>query len=635
MATTFPTAPLGYIAEIRPSNADKKSKKGEPEVRLCNYTDVYYNESITADLELMRATASVDQIDRLGVLDGDVLITKDSEGPEDIGQVAIIQNPSADMVCAYHLALLRPTRSQVHPKFLLWALKSCTTRDYWMTHSFGVTRFSLGTVALGSVPVPLPPLDTQRAIADYLDRETSEIDAMLDKLDGLGRLLEERRRLAHTELFETATSQHPKTPIWALFIENKRQNFSGETVLSIYRDYGVIPKDSRDDNLNRTPENLSSYQLVEVGDVVINKMKAWQGSIAVSQFRGIVSPDYLVASPLTEADPNYLHIALRAPQMIPLYAQRSQGIRPSQWRLYWEQFRQMTVPLPDLERTAQNSRTPGRDNRPHRRHDGQGRGTQVPAHRAQISAHYRCRHRPDRGVIIMCSLVDIAQIVSAVGSVAAGGAAAWAAWQSHASSRENERIAGELRKTIESVADAADKNAKETKELVKQTASLAEITSHSTQAATLLAETSRSQAIESARPKVVAFFTGGSAYSATGGVYLTIRNIGASPAYNLHVGFDAEQARKAGFLNTSGWAAMHPKADGIHLPPRHEVCELVLTGEPLALAIGEQINQAKFDLDALITYQGQLDEDTLNYKLPVRFNSADLYRLRTIPPSNP
>ncbi|AEX44124.1 putative secreted protein [Corynebacterium diphtheriae HC01] len=235
----------------------------------------------------------------------------------------------------------------------------------------------------------------------------------------------------------------------------------------------------------------------------------------------------------------------------------------------------------------------------------------------------------------MCSLVDIAQIVSAVGSVAAGGAAAWAAWQSHASSRENERIAGELRKTIESVADAAGKNAKETKELVKQTASLAEITSHSTQAATLLAETSRSQAIESARPKVVAFFTGGSAYSATGGVYLTIRNIGASPAYNLHVGFDAEQARKAGFLNTSGWAAMHPKADGIHLPPGHEVCELVLTGEPLALAIGEQINQAKFDLDALITYQGQLDEDTLNYKLPVRFNSADLYRLRTIPPSNP
>lgn len=111
----------------------------------------------------------------------------------------------------------------------------------------------------------------------------------------------------------------------------------------------MIPKDSRDDNLNRTPENLSSYQLVEVGDVVINKMKAWQGSIAVSQFRGIVSPDYLVASPLTEADPNYLHIALRAPQMIPLYAQRSQGIRPSQWRLYWEQFRQMTVPLPDLE----------------------------------------------------------------------------------------------------------------------------------------------------------------------------------------------------------------------------------------------------------------------------------------------
>lgn len=40
--------------------------------------------------------------------------------------------------------------------------------------------------------VALPPLDTQRAIADYLNRETSEIDAMLEKLEGLSQLLEER-----------------------------------------------------------------------------------------------------------------------------------------------------------------------------------------------------------------------------------------------------------------------------------------------------------------------------------------------------------------------------------------------------------------------------------------------------------
>jgi hypothetical protein len=80
----------------------------------------------------------------------------------------------------------------------------------------------------------------------------------------------------------------------------------------VYRDHGVVPKHERADNFNRTPENLGSYQLVNPGDVVFNKMKAWSGSVAVSDHRGIVSPDYLVCrvSPGLY-DPRYLHFLLR------------------------------------------------------------------------------------------------------------------------------------------------------------------------------------------------------------------------------------------------------------------------------------------------------------------------------------
>ena len=68
----------------------------------------------------------------------------------------------------------------------------------------------------------------------------------------------------------------------------------GEQLLSVYRDYGVVPKSSRDDNFNKPSDDLSTYQLVEHGDLAINKMKAWQGSVAISQCRGIVSPAYFV-----------------------------------------------------------------------------------------------------------------------------------------------------------------------------------------------------------------------------------------------------------------------------------------------------------------------------------------------------
>ena len=65
-------------------------------------------------------------------------------------------------------------------------------------------------------------------------------------------------------------------------------------VLSLYRDYGIVPKDSRDDNHNVTSLDTSEYKFVEIGDLVINKMKAWQGSIAVSDYEGIISPAYHV-----------------------------------------------------------------------------------------------------------------------------------------------------------------------------------------------------------------------------------------------------------------------------------------------------------------------------------------------------
>lgn len=120
-------------------------------------------------------------------------------------------------------------------------------------------------------------------------------------------------------------------------------------VLSVYRDYGVIRKSSRDDNFNRTPADLSRYQVVHPGDVVVNRMKAWQGSLGVAAFQGLVSPDYDVLRPTTpQWDKRFLHHLLRSRPMIGEYAVRSTGIRPSQWRLYWSQMRMIDVPVPEV-----------------------------------------------------------------------------------------------------------------------------------------------------------------------------------------------------------------------------------------------------------------------------------------------
>ena len=62
------------------------------------------------------------------------------------------------------------------------------------------------------------------------------------------------------------------TKISRLFRQEKRLGFPDLTILSVYREYGVIERASRDDNANRVPDDLEKYQLVEVDDLVINKM---------------------------------------------------------------------------------------------------------------------------------------------------------------------------------------------------------------------------------------------------------------------------------------------------------------------------------------------------------------------------
>lgn len=72
---------LKFIAYVQPSNVDKKSKDGEQPVRLCNYTDVYYNDKVDESLEYMAATATAEQIEKFTLKAGDTIITKDSEDP--------------------------------------------------------------------------------------------------------------------------------------------------------------------------------------------------------------------------------------------------------------------------------------------------------------------------------------------------------------------------------------------------------------------------------------------------------------------------------------------------------------------------------------------------------------------------
>ena len=128
------------------------------------------------------------------------------------------------------------------------------------------------------------------------------------------------------------------------------KGYGDKEVLSLYRELGIIPKNSRDDNHNVTSEDTSKYKLVRIGDFAINKMKAWQGSVAVSNYEGIVSPAYYVYEFTNKTiNKKYFHHLMRNKRLADEFRRISGGIREGQWDLGRTEFENLYLPFPPID----------------------------------------------------------------------------------------------------------------------------------------------------------------------------------------------------------------------------------------------------------------------------------------------
>ena len=185
-----------HIASIRPSNVDKKKYEGQDKVRLANYVDVYKNDRITEDMDLMVATASENEIIKFSLLAGDMIITKDSETWNDIAVPAFVPATMEGVVCGYHLTLIRPNQQHVRGEFLFRTYQALGVRDQYHYNANGVTRYGLGSYWVNNGIVPVPPLHEQVEIAEYIDRNLQTMKSIEDNIQSkIGKLKEYRTAL--------------------------------------------------------------------------------------------------------------------------------------------------------------------------------------------------------------------------------------------------------------------------------------------------------------------------------------------------------------------------------------------------------------------------------------------------------
>ncbi|HEC02556.1 MAG TPA: restriction endonuclease subunit S [Phycisphaerales bacterium] len=184
---------LRTLAAVRASGVDKNTNEDEVPVMLCNYVDVYKNDRITAAIDFMKATATPEEVRAFELKAGDVIITKDSESWDDIAIPTFVPEDLPGVVCAYHLALVRPFSEEIEGEFLFRAFLSDPVADQFRVAATGVTRFGLAQGVIKGAFFPLPPLEEQRAIIAYINEKYAEISQAISRAEREIDLIREYR----------------------------------------------------------------------------------------------------------------------------------------------------------------------------------------------------------------------------------------------------------------------------------------------------------------------------------------------------------------------------------------------------------------------------------------------------------
>ena len=258
---------------------------------------------------------------------------------------------SKPIFAGYHIVIARPTEVE-NSRYWAYLFQSNCWKSQVQSLVNGVKVYSINKSILKKSSVLIPSIAEQEIIVDYLDKRITLIENCKCQRE---RELQTLSELKQAEIASVVTrGLNPDVPMkdsgipWIGMIPEhwnvkslraylrlvSEKNHPKATLLSVTREQGVIVRDveSKEENHNFIPEDLSGYKYVHKGQFVINKMKAWQGSYGVSLYDGIVSPAYYVCD-LDFPDKEYFSLAIRSKTYVDFFARWSKGIRVGQWDL--------------------------------------------------------------------------------------------------------------------------------------------------------------------------------------------------------------------------------------------------------------------------------------------------------------
>lgn len=314
---------------------------------------------------------SVSEKERVGrvLRKGNLLLEKSGGGENQPVGCVVLFDLSVPAVCSNFVAKMELAKGMV-PSF--W--RYVHTSAYSIRLTVGSINQTSGIQNLDqdryfNEQAPFPSSDEQSAIATFLDRETAKIDALVAEQEKLLILLAEKRlaTISHAvtkglnrdalmkdsgvEWLGEVPAHWEVLRLGRIFREVAESGTDDLPILSVSIHDGVSDRELDDEELDRKvtrSDDRSKYKKVKSGDLVYNMMRAWQGGFGTVTVTGMVSPAYVVARPAQAFLTSFVEQLLRTPQAVEEMKRHSRGVTDFRLRLYWDEFKNIRVALPQL-----------------------------------------------------------------------------------------------------------------------------------------------------------------------------------------------------------------------------------------------------------------------------------------------
>jgi type I restriction enzyme S subunit len=374
------TKKLKFLGEIYAGLNGKKgddfSKEYSPGIKpYIPFTNICNNIKISD--EQFHFVKVDEKENQTRVLKNDILFLMSSETLEDIAKCSIYLGNNNELYLNSFCKGFRFFSAKINPEFINYLFLSSTYRSYFSLVGRGFTRINLKQEFINDAISLIPPRPEQTAIAQFLDRKTALIDQAIDIKQKQIELLKERRQIlihqAVTRGLNPEVKMKDSGVEWIgevpehwevvrnreLFQERKEPGNENLPLLAVSIHTAVSSEElSEEENIRGRIriEDKSLYKLVEIGDVVFNMMRAWQGAIGAVSTKGMVSPAYVVARPKKTFDSNFFEYQYRTETFIKQMDRSSKGITDFRKRLYWNEFKQLVTILPPPNEQQEISR---------------------------------------------------------------------------------------------------------------------------------------------------------------------------------------------------------------------------------------------------------------------------------------